>query len=304
MTDLGLLKFFTNVEIKRDMKRHITTMKQTGYIESMLAKYNLQDSYVKHTPCTSTIYHQRLLDPVSPFAPMFNNDFSSQVGTLGYLRRTRPDLCVSLGVSGQFAKQGRHGPPHYRALRNIMRHCLLTKHYGLEYRSSLKRFRTPWNISGHVDSDWATWKATRRSRSGWLIYLQFMLIAFGSRLQSAVALSSAEAEYMALAQIVKILLWIINIIEGIPGQFVRRPVPIYVDNKPAINLADNHTASKFTRHIGISHHFLRDHCFGGDATFKIIWVHTKKQWADGMTKPLPRGEFTIFRDRVVTNLRL
>ena len=157
---------FTNVEIKRDMKRHITTMKQTGYIESMLAKYNLQDSYVKHTPCTSTIYHQRLLDPVSPFAPMFNNDFSSQVGTLGYLRRTRPDLCVSLGVSGQFAKQGRHGPPHYRALRNIMRHCLLTKHYGLEYRSSLKRFRTPWNISGHVDSDWATWKATRRSRSG------------------------------------------------------------------------------------------------------------------------------------------
>ena len=131
-----------------------------------------------------------------------------------------------------------------------------------------------------------------------------MLIAFGSRLQSAVALNSVEAEYVTLAQIVKILLWIINIIEGIPGQFVRRPVPIHVDNKSAINLVDNHAASKFIRHIDITHHFLRDHCFGGDTTFKIIWVHIKKQWADGMIKSLPHGEFTIFRDRVVTNLRL
>ena len=99
MTDLGRLRFFTNVEIKRDLKRHLTTMKQTGYIESMLYRYNLQDSYVKYTPCTSAIYHQRLLEPTSPFVPMFENDYGSQIGTLGYLRRTRPDLAVALGVS-------------------------------------------------------------------------------------------------------------------------------------------------------------------------------------------------------------
>ena len=112
---------------------------------------------------------------------MFENDYGSQVGTLGYLRRTRPDLCVALGVSAQFAKIGRHGPPHYRALRNIMRYCKLTKHHGIVHTSSHKKFRDPWDLSANVDSDWASWKATRRSRAGCLIYLNRNLIAFGSR---------------------------------------------------------------------------------------------------------------------------
>ena len=279
-------------------------MKIFDYEVNMLALYNLSDSYVKHTPCTSAIYHQSLLDPVSPFSPMFENDYGNQVGTLGYLRRTRPDLAVTLGVSGQFAKVGRHGPPHYRALRNIMRHCKLTKHHGLFFKSSRKRFRDPWDLSGHVDSDWATWKGSRRSRSGWLVYLNHMLIAFGSKLQSAVTLSSAEAEYMALDHIVKLMLWIIHIIEGIPGQIVRRPVKIYVDNKPAISLANNHAASKFTRHIGIAHHFLRDHCEQGDGTFKVIWTDSKSQRANGMTKPLPRSEYKTFQDSVVSDIKL
>ena len=153
-----------------------------------------------------------------------------------------------------------------------------------------------------MDSDWATWKRDRRSRSGWLIYLFDNLIAYGSKLQSAVTLSSAEAEYMALAHIVKEILWIVHIIEGIPGQFVRRPIILYVDNKPAINLANNHAASKFTRHIGIVHHFLRQHCEDGDKQFRIVWKQTKSQKADGMTKPLARSEFVRFRDSVVSDL--
>ena len=304
MTDLGPLKYFANIEIKRDRVTKQTTLKQTNYIEDMLARYDLQDSYPKATPCTTSIYEQRLLDPVSPHAPMFNNDYSQQVGTLGYLRRTRPDLCVALGVSAQFSKLGRHGLPHYRALRNIMRYCKPTKHHGLLFTSTNKRPTDPWEISGHADSDWASWKATRRSRMGWLIYLQKCLISFGSKLQTSVAMSSAEAEYMSLSHIIKILLWIIHIIEGIPGQFVRKPVPIYIDNKPAINLADNHAASKFTRHIGIAHHFLRDHCAGGDRLFSLIWRQSKFQVADGMTKPLPRAAFVAFRDNVVSDIRL
>ncbi len=92
MTDLGELKYFANVEIKRDRQAKITTMKQTNYIRDMLVKYGLSDSYPKHTPCTRSIYNQRLLDPVSPYPPMFENDFRNQLGTLSYLCRTRPDL--------------------------------------------------------------------------------------------------------------------------------------------------------------------------------------------------------------------
>ena len=301
ITDLGPLKYFASIEVKRNPDTRTTTLKQTGYIDDMLHRYGLSDSYGKPTPCTTAIYNQRLLEPTTDFAPMFGNDYRSQVGSLGYLRRTRPDLCVALGVSAQFAKLGRHGPAHYRALRNIMRHCSATKHFGLRYVSSGKSFRDPWDVSGHVDSDWATWKGSRRSRTGYLVYLNKMLIAFGSKLQSATATSSAEAEYMALAHIVKVILWIVNMIEAIPGQFVRRPILIHEDNKPCISLANNHAASKFTRHIGIAHHFLRDHFESGNRQFKLVWTQSKSQLANGMTKPLPKSEFISFRDTVVSD---
>ena len=106
---------------------------------------------------------------------------------------------------------------------------------------------------------------------------------------------------MALSYIVKVILWIVHMLESIPGQFVRRPIPIYEDNKPCINLANNHAASKFTRHIGITHHFLRDHFESGDRQFELIWTDSKSQRANGMTKPLPKSEFIAFRNTVVSN---
>ena len=182
MTDLGPLKYFSNVEIARDRSTMQTTMKQTNYIADMLAKYGLADTYGKKTPCTTSIYNQRLLDPVSPHPLSSDDNYGNQVGTLGYLRRTRPDLCVVLGITAQFTKRGRHGPLHYRALRNIMRYCCATSNYGLHYVSTRKRFTDPWNICGHVDSDWTQWKGSRRSRSGWLIFLNGMIIAYDNKL--------------------------------------------------------------------------------------------------------------------------
>ena len=69
-----------------------------------------QSHYIEDNPCTSSIYNQRLLDPVVPHEPIFDDNFAQQIDTLGYLRHTRPDVCVALGVSAQFAKKGRHGP--------------------------------------------------------------------------------------------------------------------------------------------------------------------------------------------------
>ena len=109
---------------------------------------------------------------------------------------------------------------------------------------------------------------------------------------------------MALTMIIKMMLWIINIIEAIPGQFIRRPIHIYEDNRPCINLANNHAASKYTRHIGIAHHFLREHCHGENKTFKLIWVDSRGQRANGMTKPTAKTEFKTFRDQVVSNVML
>ena len=135
MTDLGSLKFFfANVHISRCMWTRQTTLKQTHYVEDMLDKCGLADTHGKVTPCTKSIYDQRLLDPVTPHPPNSDDNYSSQVGTLGYLRHIRPDLCVALGVSTQHVKKDRHAPPHYHALHNIMRHCTVIMDRGLHYK--------------------------------------------------------------------------------------------------------------------------------------------------------------------------
>ena len=186
-----------------------------------------------------------------------------------------------------------------------MRYVKRSIDFGLLFVSSGKSPTDPWVLRASVDSDWAACKDTRRSRTGWLIWLNNDLICFGSKLQRAVARSSAEAEYMVLSMVIQImLLWIVNIIEAIPGQFIRRPIHVIEDNKPCINLADNHAASKFTRHIGIAHHFLREHCHGGNKQFKIVWIQSNLQPADGMTKPLPRATFENFQHRVVSDTQL
>ena len=92
MTDLGPLRYFANIHISRCRQTQQTTLKQTHYIEDMLAKYGLSDTYGKPTPCTKSTCEQRLLDPVTPYPTLEKDDFSSQIGTLGYLRHTRPDL--------------------------------------------------------------------------------------------------------------------------------------------------------------------------------------------------------------------
>ena len=98
------------------------------------------------------------------------------------------------------------------------------------------------------------------------------------------------------------MLWIYNIITDIPGQYVKVPINIFADNQPSINLANNYTASKFTRHIGIRHHFLRDHCYGGNKMFNITYIKSEKNFkADGMTKPLTKTEFIKFKSAIVSD---
>ena len=76
---------------------------------------------------------------------------------------------------------------------------------------------------------------------------------------------------------------------------MERPIKIYEDNKPCINLANQHAASKYTRHIGITHHFLRDHYHNGNKQFDVVYCcDVKLQREDGMTKPLARGPFETF----------
>ena len=139
-------------------------------------------------------------------------------------------------------------------------------------------------------------RITRRSKTGWLIFLDSNLVAYGSRLQTSTARSSTEAEYIAMSMAVKELLWVRNIMTSI-GFKIKSPIQVREDNQPAIELAENAMASKRTRGMDIKHHWIRHYVDNG--SIKIVYTHTSQQQADGMTKPLPKGPFLKFRDYVV-----
>jgi hypothetical protein len=85
----------------------------------------------------------------------------------------------------------------------MLRYLRGTMNTGLEFKTKGRKPGDPWELQMYVDSDYANDRVARRSKTRWLIFLNGNLVSFGSRLQTSVARSSTEAEYMALSMAAK-----------------------------------------------------------------------------------------------------
>ena len=124
----------------------------------------------------------------------------------------------------------------------------------------------------------------RKSYSGYLVFMAGNLISWGCSKQHTVALSSTEAEYMALSDMTREVMHLIHMI----GEFatVPRPITVFCDNKGAIFLGDKAINNKRSKHIDIRFHFVRDHIQKGDIVTE--YVGTKDNYSDVLTKPVTR----------------
>lgn len=107
-------------------------------------------------------------------------------------------------------------------------------------------------------------------------------ISWCSKKQAIVALSSTEAEYVALSSAVRETLWITQLREEITGQKVDEPVVVYCDNQSSIKLASSEAYRPRTKHIDIRLHHVRDQVEAG--VIQLKYIHTDKQVADSLTK--------------------
>jgi hypothetical protein len=117
------------------------------------------------------------------------------------------------------------------------------------------------------------------------------LVSWHSKKQVSVALSTAEAEYVAAGSCCSQILWLKQQLLDYDLKLQR--VPIMCDNTSAINLTKNPVLHSRTKHIEIRHHFLRDHVEKGDVVFEH--VDSKNQLADIFTKPLATEPFIFIR---------
>jgi hypothetical protein len=145
-------------------------------------------------------------------------------------------------------------------------------------------------FSAYCNTDWAGDQETRRSTTGYCIFLADAIVSWSSRRQKVVALSSTEAEYIAMTEVAKQIEWLHNLFSEI-GHEIKHPIPLNCDNQGAMFLASNPAQERRSKHIAIHYHYIRDAVLELK-TLDLFYVPTVDQKADIFTKNVT---FNMFR---------
>jgi hypothetical protein len=178
-----------------------------------------------------------------------------------------------------------HDPrePHLALVKCILRYIRGTLDHGPHlYRSPVT------DLVAYSDADWAGCPDTRRSTSGYGVFLGNNLVSWSSERQHTVSRSSAEAEYRAVAE----TSWLRQLLDELRHP-IRRATLVYCDNISAIYLSTNPVQHQRTKHIEIDLHFVRDKVATG--AVRVLHAPTTSQYADIFTKGLSSTIFTEFR---------
>ncbi|GJX07259.1 retrovirus-related pol polyprotein from transposon TNT 1-94 [Tanacetum coccineum] len=210
--------------------------------------------------------------------------YRGMIGTLLYLTASRPDLQFAICMCARY--QARPTEKHLNAVKRIFRYLKGTVHRGLWYPKD-----SSIALTAFADADHAGCQDTRRSTSGSMQLLGDRLVSWSSKRQKSAAISSTEAEYIALSGCCAQILWMRSQLTDYGFGFNK--IPMYCDNKSAIALCCNNVQHSRSKHIDIRFHFIKEHVENG--VIELYFVNTEYQLADIFTKALGRNriEFLI-----------
>ena len=152
------------------------------------------------------------------------------------------------------------------------------------------------NPVGNTDSDWAGCPISCKSTSGYIFMMSGGAICWESKKQGCIALSSSEAEYIALAEAVKESIWISRLLDSVLLHKFDFPLMLHVANQGSIKIARNNTCGNRTKHIDIQYHFARESL--EKDLYHISYKPGTEMTADNFTKPLTRTLFEKFRNEL------
>ena len=156
----------------------------------------------------------------------------------------------------------------------------------LQYKS------TGRNLLGYSDADWANDLDSHHSTSGNVFVISKGAISWLSQKQAIVALSTAEAEYIALGSATQEAIWLRQLLSDLKVN-VQEPTEIFEDNQRSIAMAKNPVGHKRSKHIDIRHHFIREAVQAG--TVRLSYCPSKEMVVDIFTKSLPKEQFMKLR---------
>lgn len=278
MKDLGLARGCVGMRITQ-LNAEIR-LDQKSYVKSILKRFGMDECSSIGTPSEIGVK----LSKDSRKSEGITIPYQEAIGSLLYLAQgTRPDISFSVNDASRFNAD--HGDIHWKAVKRIFRYVKGTIDYALIYSKGQSD-----DLVAYSDSDWASEESERRSCTGYLFKIGTGAITWYSARQKTIALSSTEAEYMALAAAAQEAIWIRQLCQEINYE-LNGPVTIFVDNSSAIKLAKSDGYRKRTKHIDLKYHFIREKI--ENKILDVKYCKTELMVADVLTKPVSK-EKTIF----------
>jgi hypothetical protein len=275
MKDLGAAKQILGMRINRDKQKGTLQLSQEEYIDRILKRFNMSNAKPVSTPLAS---HFRLSKDQSPKTEeekdfMAKVPYASAIGSLMYaMVCTRPDIAHAVGAVSRFMTNP--GKQHWEAVKWILRYLRGTTDRCLCFR------RGELKLQGFVDADFAAEVDHRRSTTGYVFTVGTTAVSWISQIQKIVALSTTEAEYIAVTEASKEMIWLQGLLEEMG--FKQEKNVLHSDSQSAIHLAKNSAFHSRTKHIGLRYHFVRSLLEDGVLTLEKI--QGSKNPADMLTK--------------------
>ena len=286
MKDLGPVSKFLGMNVSQS---------QNGNIFLSLEDYIVKAASISEVPT-----HKRVHTPLSSSTDYFNDKsplldsptaYQSLVGQLLFVANTgRPDIAYPISVLSRFLKAPRQ--VHLIAAQRIMQYLYTTRKHGLSYKSD-----RPLNLAIYSDASYGSATDLPMSTGGYITFLADGIVSWKSNKIKSVCQSSTEAEYVAASDALREMAWISNLCDEI-----KKPLKdkvLYVDNQPAIRIAENPVLHDKIKHIQVKYHYIRQQV--AEKNVRIQYVPTKSQLADIMTKIIPRTQYEVLRNSILTS---
>jgi len=227
---------------------------------------------------TSTPVDARAKLSATEVSPVANpTEYRSLAGALQYLTLTQSDLAYAVQQVYLFMHNPRES--HLALVKRILLYVKgtlsVSLHIGIGPVDKL---------IAYSDADWVGCPDSRRSTSGFCVFLGDNLVSWSSKRQTTVSRSSAEAEYRAVAHVIAECCWLRQLLQELHVP-LRVATVVYCDNVSAVYMTANPVHHHLTKHIEIDIHFVREKVALGEV--RVLHVPSQYQFADIMTKGLP-----------------
>jgi hypothetical protein len=250
MKDLGAAKQILGMRIIRDKANGTLKLSQTEYVKKVLSRFGMDGAKSVSTPLGG---HFRLTKDQSPKTDqekvyMSKVPYASAIGSLMYaMVCTRPDIAHAVGVVSRYMSNP--GKQHWEAVKWILRYLKGSSDTSLCFTGA------DLKLQGYVDADLAGDVDSRKSTTGFVYTLGGTAVCWASKLQKIVALSTTEAEYVAVTEAGKEMVWLQGFLDEL-GKKTEKGV-LHSDSQSAIFLAKNPAFHSRTKHIQLRYHFIR-----------------------------------------------